>query len=82
MGQQWDNRGEEQEDKEISSGKKKKDKLYDRLFIRKFKNLLEDVERITTGITTKKKKMKNWDHNNTRKKLYHGVQLGSIRIFT
>jgi len=24
MGQQWDNRGEEQEDKEISSGKKKK----------------------------------------------------------
>jgi len=59
MGQQWDNRGEEQEDKEISSGKKKKDKLYDRLFIRKFKNLLEDVERITTGITTKKKKMKN-----------------------
>ena len=32
MGQQWDNRGEEQEDKEISSGKKK-DKLYDRLFI-------------------------------------------------
>ena len=54
MGQQWDSR-EEQEDKEIASGKKKKDKLNGRLFILKFKNLLEDVERITTGITKKRK---------------------------